>query len=198
MIPGGFIPAVEKGIAEAMEHGELAGYPIKDVHVRLFDGSHHAVDSSEMAFKICASMAFKDAMSRADPALLEPIVKVAISVPEDAVGDVIGDLNSRRGHPLGMEPQAGETRIDAEVPMAEVLDYAPDLRAITGGRGEYTLAFERYERASRAPRRTRRRGLGGRAAARGGLSRGSAPRPRRARLGRRDRNRPRPSPNLGG
>ena len=145
VIPGGFIPAVQKGVAEAMEHGEVAGYPIKDVRVRLFDGSHHAVDSSEMAFKICASMAFKDAMSKADPALLEPIVKLAITVPEDSVGDVIGDLNSRRGHPLGMQPKPAGTEIEAEVPMAEVLDYAPDLRAITGGRGEYTMAFERYQ-----------------------------------------------------
>ena len=145
VIPGGFIPAVEKGIAEAMEHGGVAGYPIKDVRVRLVDGAHHSVDSSEMAFKICASMAFKDAVAKAQPALLEPIVRLAISVPEDSVGDVLGDLNSRRGHPLGMEPAGAETRIDAEVPMAEVLDYAPDLRAITGGRGEYTLAFERYE-----------------------------------------------------
>ena len=145
VIPGGFIPAVEKGVAEAMRHGEVAGYPIKDVHVRLYDGSHHTVDSSEMAFKICGSMAFKQAMADADPALLEPIVHLSITVPEDAVGDVIGDLNSRRGHPLGMEPASGGTRIEAEVPMAEVLDYAPDLRAITGGRGDYTMAFERYE-----------------------------------------------------
>ena len=94
-------------------------------------------------------MAFKDAMAKADPALLEPIVKLAITVPEDAVGDVIGDLNSRRGHPLGMEPKAGGTEIEAEVPMAEVLDYAPDLRAITGGRGEYTMDFERYRSCPR-------------------------------------------------
>ncbi|MDQ3103025.1 MAG: elongation factor G [Actinomycetota bacterium] len=145
VIPGGFIPAVEKGVAEAMEHGELAGYPIKDVHVRLYDGSHHTVDSSEMAFKICGSMAFKEAMAKADPTLLEPIVHLAISVPEDAVGDVIGDLSSRRGHPLGMGAKPGATLIEAEVPMAEVLDYARDLRAITGGRGEFTMAFERYE-----------------------------------------------------
>jgi elongation factor G len=145
VIPGGFIPAVEKGVAEAMQHGSLAGYPIKDVRVRLYDGQHHSVDSSEMAFKICGSMAFKDAMSKASPALLEPIVKLTISVPDDAVGDVIGDLNSRRGHPLGMEPKGMGTEIIAEVPMAEVLDFAPDLRAITGGRGEYTLEFERYE-----------------------------------------------------
>ena len=145
MIPGGFIPAVEKGIVEAMAGGVLAGYPMKDVKVRLFDGQHHNVDSSEMAFKIAGSMAFKQAVAEADPYLLEPIMQMTISVPEDAVGDVIGDLNSRRGHPLGMEPSGSATEIKAEVPMAEVLDYAPDLRAITGGRGDYTMEFLRYE-----------------------------------------------------
>jgi elongation factor G len=145
VIPTGFIPAVEKGIVEAMQHGEVAGYPIKDVHVRLYDGQHHSVDSSEMAFKICGSMAFKQAMSEADPVLREPIMTMTISVPEDAVGDVIGDLNSRRGRPLGMEPKGGMTEVKAEVPMAEILDYAPDLRAITGGRGDYTMELERYE-----------------------------------------------------
>jgi elongation factor G len=145
VIPGGFIPAVEKGIVEAMEHGEVAGYPIKDVHVRLYDGQHHSVDSSEMAFKICGSMAFKQAMNDADPVLLEPIMLMTISVPEDVVGDVIGDLNSRRGRPLGMEPKGAMTEVKAEVPMAEILDYAPDLRAITGGRGDYTMELERYE-----------------------------------------------------
>jgi elongation factor G len=145
VIPGGFIPAVEKGIAEAMEHGEIAGYPVKDVTVRLVDGSHHSVDSSEMAFKIAGSMAFKQAMADADPALLEPIVKLTVTVPEENVGDVIGDLNSRRGRPLGMEPKGKTTEVQAEVPMADVLDYAPDLRAITGGRGEYAMEFLRYE-----------------------------------------------------
>ena len=145
VIPGGFIPAVEKGVEEAMEHGTLAGYPVRDVRVRLFDGQHHSVDSSEMAFRICGSMAFKQAMADASPVLLEPIVKMTIAVPEDAVGDVIGDLNSRRGHPLGMEPKGPATEIVAEVPMAEVLDYAPVLRAITGGRGDYTLEFARHE-----------------------------------------------------
>ncbi len=145
VIPGGFIPAVEKGVVEAMEHGSVAGYPVKDLRVRLVDGSHHSVDSSEMAFKICGSMALKDALRDADPALLEPIVHLAIHVPEDAVGDVIGDLSSRRGHPLGMTPRPGVTEIAAEAPLAEVLDYARDLHAITGGRGEYTIAFERYE-----------------------------------------------------
>ncbi len=145
VIPGGFIPAVEKGIVEAMAGGVLAGYPMKDVRVRLYDGQHHSVDSSEMAFKIAGSMAFKQAVADADAYLLEPIMQVTIAVPEDTVGDVIGDLNSRRGRPLGMEPKGSATEIKAEVPMAEVLDYAPDLRAITGGRGDYTMEFLRYE-----------------------------------------------------
>jgi elongation factor G len=145
VIPGSFIPAVEKGVREAMEHGTVAGYPVKDVTVRLYDGSHHSVDSSEMAFKIAGSMAFKKAMADAGPALLEPIVKITISSPEDVVGDVIGDLNSRRGRPLGMEPKGSVTEVKAEVPMAEVLDYAPDLRSISGGRAEFTMEFERYE-----------------------------------------------------
>jgi elongation factor G len=145
VIPKGFIPAVEKGIAEAMHHGTLAGYPVKDVRVRLYDGSHHSVDSSEMAFKIAGSMAFKQAMEEADPVLLEPIMLLTVSVPEDVVGDVVGDLNSRRGRPLGMEAKGSATEIKAEVPMAEVLDYARDMRQITGGRGEYTMEFARHE-----------------------------------------------------
>jgi elongation factor G len=145
VIPGGFIPAVEKGIAEAMTGGVLAGYPIKDLKVRLYDGQHHSVDSSEMAFKIAGSMAFKQAAAEADPYLLEPIMLMTISVPDEVVGDVVGDLNSRRGRPLGMEPKGAATEIKAEVPMAEVLDYAPDLRAVTGGRGDYTMEFVRYE-----------------------------------------------------
>ena len=145
VIPGSFIPAVEKGIREAMEHGTIAGYPVKDITVRLYDGQHHSVDSSEMAFKIAGSMAFKQAMDDADPVLLEPIVKLTVSCPEDVVGDVIGDLNSRRGRPLGMEPKGAMTEVKAEVPMAEVLDYAPDLRSISGGRADFTMEFERYE-----------------------------------------------------
>jgi elongation factor G len=146
VIPTGFIPAVEKGVQEAMAHGVVAGYPVKDVRVRLFDGSYHTVDSSEMAFKVAGSQAMKQAMEQASPVLLEPIMLVTINAPEDAVGDVIGDLNSRRGRPLGMEPGAGGmTDIKAEVPMSEMLSYAPDLRGITGGRGEYTMEFARYE-----------------------------------------------------
>jgi elongation factor G len=144
-IPKGFIPAVEKGIAEAMHHGVLAGYPVKDLRVRLFDGQYHRVDSSENAFKVAASMAFKSAMESADPVLLEPIMLLTVAVPEEVVGDVVGDLNSRRGKPLGVEPKGSVTEVKAEVPMAEVLDYAPDLRAITGGRGEYTMEFARHE-----------------------------------------------------
>jgi elongation factor G len=144
-IPGSFIPAVEKGVVEAMEHGTIAGYPVKGVQVRLVDGKHHDVDSSEMAFKIAGSMAFRQAMEEAGPVLLEPIVRLTVSCPEDVVGDVIGDLNSRRGHPLGMEPSGSMTEVKAEVPMAEVLDYAPDLRSISGGRADFTMDFDRYD-----------------------------------------------------
>jgi elongation factor G len=145
VIPTSFIPAVEKGVREAMDHGVVAGYPVKDVRVRLFDGQYHTVDSSEIAFKLAGSQAMKQALEQAAPVLLEPIMQVTVSVPEEAVGDVIGDLNSRRGRPLGMEPAGTMTEIKAEVPMAEMLSYAPDLRSITGGQGEYTMEFERYE-----------------------------------------------------
>jgi elongation factor G len=145
VIPGGFIPAVEKGVAEAMRSGVVAGFPVQDVRVKLFDGQHHSVDSSEMAFKIAGSMAFKDAMENAQAVLMEPIMTVTIAVPEENVGDVIGDLNSRRGRPLGMEPKGAVTEVKAEVPMAEMLSYAPDLRAITGGQGEYSMELARYE-----------------------------------------------------
>jgi len=145
VIPTGFIPAVQKGIEEAMAQGVVAGYPLKGVKVRLYDGSYHSVDSSEMAFKVAGSMAFKQAAEQAQPALLEPIMTVTVSVPEAHVGDVIGDLNSRRGRPLGMEPKGSMTEVKAEVPMAEMLSYAPDLRSITGGQGDYTMEFARYE-----------------------------------------------------
>jgi elongation factor G len=145
VIPGGFIPAVEKGVLEAMQSGVVAGYPVHDVRVRLYDGQHHSVDSSEMAFKIAGSMAFKDAMGNAQPVLMEPIMTITVAVPEEYVGDVIGDLNSRRGRPLGMEPKGAVTEVKAEVPMSEMLSYAPDLRAITGGQGEYSMELARYE-----------------------------------------------------
>jgi elongation factor G len=146
VIPSGFIPAVEKGVQEAMQEGTVAGYPVKGVRVRVYDGSYHTVDSSEMAFKVAGSLAMKQALEQAGAVLLEPIMTVTVNAPEDTVGDVIGDLNSRRGRPLGMEPVgAGMTEIKAEVPMAEMLSYAPDLRGITGGQGEFTMEFERYE-----------------------------------------------------
>jgi elongation factor G len=145
VIPNSFIPAVQKGVVEAMTQGPVAGYPVKGVRVRLFDGQYHTVDSSEQAFKTAGSIAMKQAMETAGPVLLEPIMLVTISLPEESVGDVIGDLNSRRGRPLGMEPKGGMTEVKAEVPMAEMLSYAPDLRSLTGGQGEYTMEFLRYE-----------------------------------------------------
>jgi elongation factor G len=145
VIPNSFIPAVEKGVREAMQHGTVAGYPVKGVRVTLYDGQYHTVDSSEIAFKLAGSQAMKQALEQAHPVLKEPIMLVTVSVPEEAVGDVIGDLNSRRGRPMGMEPSGSMTEIKAEAPMAEMLSYAPDLRSITGGQGEYTMEFERYE-----------------------------------------------------
>jgi elongation factor G len=144
-IPGSFIPAVEKGVREAMKEGVLAGYPVEGVRVRLIDGAHHSVDSSEIAFKLAGSQAMRGALQEADPVLLEPVMMVLLSVPEEHVGDVIGDLSSRRGRPQGMEPVGEMTEIKAEVPMAEMLSYAPDLRSITAGQGDYTLEFLRYE-----------------------------------------------------
>jgi elongation factor G len=146
-IPSQFIPAVEKGVLETMAAGPVAGYPVKDVRVTLVDGSFHAVDSSELAFKLAGALAMKEALAQAHPVLLEPIMLVTVSVPEEHVGDTIGDLNSRRGRPQGMEPTGTGTEIKAEVPMAEMLGYAPDLRSITQGQGDYTLDLLRYEAA---------------------------------------------------
>jgi elongation factor G len=146
-IPSQFIPAVEKGVLEAMNAGPVAGYPVKDVRVTLVDGSFHAVDSSELAFKLAGAHAMKEALQQAHPVLLEPIMLVRVSVPDEYVGEVIGDLNSRRGRPQGMEPTGATTEIKAEVPMAEILGYAPDLRSITQGQGDYTLELLRYEAA---------------------------------------------------
>ena len=143
--PHGFIPAVEKGVVEAMQQGIVAGYPVKGVRVGSTTAPYHSVDSSEMAFKIAGSIAMKQALENASPVLLEPIMTVTASVPEQSVGDVMGDLSSRRGRPLGTEGVGGMTEVKAEVPMAEMLSYAPDLRSITGGQGEYTLEFLRYE-----------------------------------------------------
>ena len=145
VIPQGFRPAVDKGIKEAMGRGELAGAPVQGVRVLLVDGSYHSVDSSEMAFKIAGSMAFKAAYEKADPVLLEPIMSLEATVPDDAVGAVNGDLNSRRGRLAGMEPRGGMTTIKAEIPMSEVLTYSGSLTSLTGGRGDYSLTFLRYE-----------------------------------------------------
>jgi elongation factor G len=145
VIPQGFRPAVDKGIQEAMQHGELAGAPVQGVRVLLVDGSYHNVDSSEMAFKIAGSMAFKSAYEKANPVLLEPIMELEVTVPDDAVGAVNGDLNSRRGRLHGMEPRGGMTTIKAEVPMAEILTYSQSLTSLTGGRGDYHMDFLRYD-----------------------------------------------------
>jgi elongation factor G len=145
VIPQSFRPAVDKGIQEAMQHGELAGAPVQGVRVVLVDGSYHTVDSSEMAFKIAGSMAFKQAYEQAGPVLLEPIMELEVTTPDEAVGAVNGDLNSRRGRLQGMEPRGGMTTIKAEVPMAEILTYSQALTSMTGGRGDYHMHFLRYE-----------------------------------------------------
>ena len=144
-IPRNYIPAVEKGVREAMAGGYLAGYQMVDVRVTLYDGSYHDVDSSDMAFKIAASMGFKNAVEKAKPVLLEPIMNMEISVPDECMGDVIGDLNSRRGKVLGMDTKGHTQVIKSRVPMSEVLKYAPDLRSITSGRGEFQMEFSHYE-----------------------------------------------------
>ena len=144
-IPREYIPAVEKGIREATENGALAGYPVVDVKATLFDGSYHDVDSSEIAFKIAGSMAFKAAMRKANPVLLEPIMSVEVVVPEEFMGDVIGDISSRRGKVLGMDTRPAAQAIDARVPLAEMFGYATDLRSMTQGRATYTMQFAHYE-----------------------------------------------------
>ena len=145
-VPRNFYPAVEKGIQEAILKGPLAGYPMVNLKAVLYDGSYHPVDSNEMAFKLAAILAYKEAMPKANPTLLEPVGSLAVTVPEDYVGDVMGDLSKRRGRPMGMNPDSdGNTVIEAEVPMAEMSSYAIDLRAMTQARGSFTLKFERYE-----------------------------------------------------
>ena len=144
-VPRNFVPAVEKGISEAMVRGVLAGYPVVDFKIRFYDGKSHEVDSSEMAFKIAASMAFKKAVQQAQPTMLEPMVKMLITVPDDNVGDVIGDLNSRRGKVMGVEAKENVQVVTAQAPMAEVAKYAPDLTALTGGRGYFQMEFTHYE-----------------------------------------------------
>ncbi len=145
VVPREYIPAVEAGVKEAMEAGTLAGYPVVDVKVTLFDGSYHDVDSSEMAFKIAGSMGFKEAVKKAGQVLLEPIMDVEVVVPEQFMGDVIGDLNSRRGKVLGMDSRAGFQVISAKVPLANMFGYSTDLRSLTQGRASFTMQFSHYE-----------------------------------------------------
>jgi len=144
-IPKDFIPAVQKGIGEAMEAGVQAGFPVVDVKVRLYDGSFHEVDSSEMAFKIAASMGFKDGMKKASPVILEPVMKVEVVVPEEYMGDVMGDLNSRRGRVEGMDARGNTQVINSYVPLKEMFGYATNLRSLTQGRATYTMQFSHYE-----------------------------------------------------
>ena len=149
-IPKEFIPAVDQGIQGAMKAGVLAGYPVVDCKVTLWDGSFHEVDSSEMAFSIAGSMAFKEAMRKCDPVIMEPIMKVAVIVPDDYMGDVIGDLNSRRGQILGMEAMSGTQRINAMVPLSEMFGYATDLRSKTQGRGQYSMEPADYQQVPKS------------------------------------------------
>jgi elongation factor G len=144
-IPKNFIPAIEKGIQESRLRGFLAGYPMVDFQVEVFDGQYHDVDSSEMSFKIAGSLAFKDAVAKCRPTLLEPVMKVEIAVPEDFAGAVMGDLSSRRGRPQGMEPKGTLQVIRAEVPYVEMLSYDAELTSMTGGRGSYQMEFTKYE-----------------------------------------------------
>jgi elongation factor G len=144
-IPKEFIQPISDGIEEAMKAGSLGGFPVVGVHATVYDGSYHEVDSSEMAFHIAGSMAFKDAMSKASPVLLEPIMKVEVTMPEEYMGDVIGDINSRRGRVEGMDDLGGGKLVKAFVPLAEMFGYATDLRSKTQGRGNYSMFFDKYE-----------------------------------------------------
>jgi len=143
-IPREFIPAVEKGVREALQTGVVAGYPVIDIVVTLVDGSYHAVDSSELAFQFAGSMAVKDGMRKASPYLLEPIMKVDVVMPEEYLGDVMGDLASRRGHILGMEGRGTSQNVRANVPLAEMFGYATELRSMTSGRATYSMEFSHY------------------------------------------------------
>jgi len=149
VIPQEFIPAVKKGVVETLERGIIAGYPVKNIKVTLYDGSYHEVDSSEMAFKIAASMALQEGFKRAQPIILEPIMKVEIIIPEKFLGDVIGDINSRRGHIDNIGDRGMMKIIDAKVPLSEMFGYTTQLRSMTEGRGSSNLEFSNYEEAPR-------------------------------------------------
>jgi len=145
VVPREYISSIDAGIQEAMESGVLAGYPVVDIRVELVHGSYHDVDSSEMAFKVAGSMAFKNAMQKATPVLLEPVFAVEVVTPEDYMGDVIGDLNSRRGRIEGMEPRGNAQVITARVPLSEMFGYATSMRSMTQGRATYSMQFSRYD-----------------------------------------------------
>ena len=147
-VPKNYFPAVEKGLQEAVQKGPLAGYPVVGVKATLYDGSYHPVDSSEMAFKTATIQAFKKGIMEASPVLLEPIASLKVTVPDEYTGDVMGDLNKRRGRVLGMNPvNGGKQAIEADVPMMELYGYCTNLRSMTGGRGTYEYQFARYEQA---------------------------------------------------
>jgi elongation factor G len=149
VIPKEYLPAVEKGVREASEAGVIAGFPVVDVKIRLYDGSFHEVDSNEMAFKLAASMAFKEGIQRGSPVLQEPVMKVEVVVPEEFLGEIIGQINARRGEILGMEPHPGSTQaVRAMVPLAEMFGYATSLRSATQGRGVFTMEFDHYSQVS--------------------------------------------------
>jgi elongation factor G len=150
VVPREYIPAVDKGIQEAMDTGVMAGFPVVDFKITLIDGSYHEVDSSEMAFKIAGSMGFKEGCAKAGPVLLEPIMSVEVVVPEEYMGDVIGDLNSRRGRIMGMEGRAGAQVVTATVPLAQMFGYATDVRSATQGRATYTMTFDHYEQVPKS------------------------------------------------
>ncbi|MGN0794405.1 MAG: elongation factor G, partial [Aristaeellaceae bacterium] len=145
VVPRNFIPSVEKGLRECMVRGVLAGYPMVSVRAKLYDGSYHPVDSSEMAFKTAARIAYKKGCAEASPVLLEPIMHVEVLVPDEYMGDIMGDMNKRRGRIIGMEQVGGMQQVVAECPQAEMFKYATDLRSMTQARGSFTMTFERYE-----------------------------------------------------
>ncbi|MFA6766555.1 MAG: elongation factor G, partial [Clostridia bacterium] len=147
VVPKQYIPAVEKGLRECIQKGVLAGYPVVGLRAVLYFGSYHSVDSSELAFKMAAAAAYKDGLPKANPVLLEPIVSVSVTVPESNMGDIMGDLNKRRGRIFGMETVDGKTVVKGEAPMSEMFKYATDLRSMTQGRGRFSVKFERYEEA---------------------------------------------------
>ena len=149
-IPKEYIPAVGEGIEEAAQTGIIAGFPVLGVHATVYDGSYHEVDSSEMAFHIAGSMAFKDAMAKGDAVLLEPIMKVEVTMPEEYMGDVIGSLNAKRGQIEGMDDLGGGKIVRAFVPLSEMFGYATELRSSTQGRGNYSMFFEKYEQAPKS------------------------------------------------